>query len=313
MKRLAILILKSSYDEAHFESTLASVLANRPADSVIRVVCPGGYDDPYALGSEVTFVEIDEGLTDARWIRFGLESLPADCDIIHLLASGLEVDEGWTQEPLELLEDVAVDAVVPTIIRSDGRIAAAGIRPGRGGGVKAIGSGRRRLKRKQGESKSWGAALGAAFYRRHILEDTHFADPLFAPWLMDMHIAASLHRAGRQLVRSERHPLRGELRLKPDCSPFLAAQLDERLFWRHQASVGRILAHPLELAYDGIRSVFQGQLLSRGCGRLVGLLYAPVEFARGLKSKPSPPPSPSTLKTPGPSQQSDRPARRPAA
>ena len=41
------------------ESTLVSVLENRPRDCEVIVVSNRKYDDPYSLAGEVTFIEAD--------------------------------------------------------------------------------------------------------------------------------------------------------------------------------------------------------------------------------------------------------------
>ena len=46
MPRLSI-VIPCAQDTAWFESTLASVLQNRPADCEVLVVQPREYDDPY--------------------------------------------------------------------------------------------------------------------------------------------------------------------------------------------------------------------------------------------------------------------------
>jgi len=42
---------------AEFDATLVSVLQHRPADCEVLVIHNEPYDDPYALGHEVRFVE----------------------------------------------------------------------------------------------------------------------------------------------------------------------------------------------------------------------------------------------------------------
>ena len=52
MPRLSI-VIPCAQDAERFETTLASVLQNRPGDCELLLIQPRSYDDPYELADEV--------------------------------------------------------------------------------------------------------------------------------------------------------------------------------------------------------------------------------------------------------------------
>ena len=93
MPRLAI-VISAVGNVQSLEGTLVSVLENRPADCEIVVALNRPYADPYELKGEVRFVTA-RGATVAG-INQALAATRAP--FVHLLASGCQVTEGWTDE-----------------------------------------------------------------------------------------------------------------------------------------------------------------------------------------------------------------------
>jgi len=90
------------------ETTLLSVFDHRPDDCEIVVVHRGDYADPYELDGEVRFV-----IADAQdWISAANAGIAAaGAPIVHLLARGVEVEEAWTDRPLNRFANPNVAAV----------------------------------------------------------------------------------------------------------------------------------------------------------------------------------------------------------
>lgn len=113
MPRLSIVIPVLG-DPQQFESTLVSVLENRPEDSQIVLVLNRPYDDPYQLEGEVEFVRLPQkaGWTDelnAAWTICRAE-------IVAVLACGTEVMPGWAESALAAFDDPRVASAAPLIV-----------------------------------------------------------------------------------------------------------------------------------------------------------------------------------------------------
>ncbi len=111
-------------DTERFESTLVSVLENRPASCEIIVTHAGNYSDPYNLADEVHFVEIADN-TKARGLnttRLGDHLTAAvaqvSSPILHLLGCGVKVNHGWCDSIEEDFDDPCIGSVCP-IIKDD--------------------------------------------------------------------------------------------------------------------------------------------------------------------------------------------------
>ena len=276
MKQLAILILKTG-DETQFEATLASVLANRPPNCEIVVFCPGGYADPYGLADEVSFVEMP-ACTGAGWIREGMKSVAPASEVIHLLASGLEVDEGWTDGPRTRLADPSVAAISMLVVGSDGVIDSAGIRSTVTGQFAAVAAGRKLNSRRR--IRTWGPSFSAAFFRRDAIEEIAPLDPVFDSWLADADVAATLKEKGMRIELAESLPIRGRINLSSQCTPFKESQLIERLYWKHRPSLWRTPMHSFGWLAEAIWCIPRGELPHRALGRLSGLILAPLDAIR---------------------------------
>ena len=113
MPRLSIVIPVLG-DPQQFESTLVSVLENRPEDSQIVLALNRPYDDPYQLEGEVEFVRLPQ---KAGWAD-ELNAAWAICraEIVAVLACGTEVTPGWTEPALAAFDDPRVASAAPLIV-----------------------------------------------------------------------------------------------------------------------------------------------------------------------------------------------------
>ena len=118
MPRLSI-IIPFSGDEVAFETTLVSVLENRPTDCEVLVSHDGSYRDPYQLEDEVLFIEMAAPASEANLIN---EAMRAACaPVLHILRCGVRVVEKWADEPIEILENSHIGVVSPIYLnKQDG-------------------------------------------------------------------------------------------------------------------------------------------------------------------------------------------------
>ncbi len=167
MCRLSI-IVPYDRDEAAFETTLVSVLENRPEYCEVIVAHDGSYCDPFDLGDEVRFVIGDS--PDAKsLLKTAINASMGR--IVHFLASGARATEGWSDEPIELFEQADLACVSPVIrdLSAGGRVVAAGWRDTSTGLRRPIAAGCEEPGRKELASVQ-GAFLAASFWRRSVLE-----------------------------------------------------------------------------------------------------------------------------------------------
>jgi hypothetical protein len=116
--RLSVIVPHQG-DDKRLETTLVSVLENRPDDCEILVVHDGSYSDPYALGDEIVFVETEAGLSTPELLN---EALMAACSpTVHFLVDGLRVTQDWVEEAAHWLESDSEVAAVAIPIHSGNR------------------------------------------------------------------------------------------------------------------------------------------------------------------------------------------------
>jgi len=109
--RLSIIIAHQC--DQRLEDTLLSILENRPADSEIIVAHDGSYGDPYDLADEVLFVETQAGTSTTSRLN---EALYAACaPVVHILAEGCQIEEGWCEGPISKIQYQHLAAVAPVI------------------------------------------------------------------------------------------------------------------------------------------------------------------------------------------------------
>jgi hypothetical protein len=162
--RLSI-VVPVGHDLAAFETTLISVLENRPENCEVLVSHDGRYDDPFDLSDEVKFVvapspamvDLVRAATSVAMGRF-----------VHVLAEGIQATADWTEAAIEKFESFDVGVVVPVIRNQDsGRIVSAGWFDGADRLAKPFAVGKRDVPTPT--RKKIGAQLQASFWRRDLL------------------------------------------------------------------------------------------------------------------------------------------------
>jgi hypothetical protein len=235
---------------AEFDGALVSVLQHRPADSEVLVLHTQPYDDPYDLRGEVQFLHRAECSSIAELINEGIPA--ASGEIVHILGSGLEATDGWTEPAIGHFKDSQVAAVSPLLMDASGSVLAAGVRYSLGGGRHVVADNRllspgtARLR-----ARVLGPILTAGFFRRDVLAALGGFDSLLGDELADLDMALSIRCLERihicepasRLIASEQ-PAAGS------ASAFARGLRAARLFARHHTGGLDLAIHPFRLAAE---------------------------------------------------------------
>lgn len=276
MTKLSIVIPATGSQES-VDSTLISVLENRPDDCEVVLAHGPDYHDPYDLGDEVCFVE-STGETSLELLAAGIES--AGGQLIHWLGCGVVATDGWTAPVVSLFDkQPQLGAASPTLVdpaRTD-RILANGIRYGASGGVSLVGCGKKLKSNVRPAKRIDGPLLQAGFVRAAVLDAVGPMTDRFGEQHIDSEFAARLrgfqvscqHVPESQLVGLDLSNARG----------FRDGYCSEKLYWYHRHQFGmvsRTVAHAFQGAFDVTRQLPSPSaataLLGRACGMLSGLL-----------------------------------------
>jgi hypothetical protein len=259
---------------AEFDGTLVSVLQNRPADCEVLVVHAEPYDDPYDLAHEVRFVEAPRRSL-VELINSGLQQVRGE--IVHVLACGLEVAEGWTAAAVRHFDDAEIAAVSPVILDSDHTaVVAAGVRWSLGG-ARVLVSDQRVLSAGAGRlrTKILGPTLPAGYYRRDVLLALGGFEPSLGDELADVGLALDIEALGLLSVceRSSQIVQQEEPK-QANSGPALPGRAAQRLFHRHAARRGlaaSLAVHPVTVACDWFQRAARLNVLGTLVGRAMGL------------------------------------------
>jgi len=275
--RLSIVIPVPENGIQQLEETLLSVLENRPESCEVIVVHSGCYHDPYALGDEVRFVESAGKATFVQLADLGIGA--AQSDIVHLLSSGVLVEEGWVEPVLAHFDDPAVSCVAPVVFSGPdkGRIAAAGVAYGVGGRRVVLGHGRRFRLGYQPPRQMIGPTLAAAFYRTSALAAAGGLSEVVGSQFADLDMALTLHLMGYQAAFEPAcHVQAATTLITPEVGALAGGWGAERCFWRHatvQSWLQILVAHPLWMIAEGLADLVRLRM-PRAVGRLAALCCA---------------------------------------
>lgn len=267
MPRLSILVPLSGPIEP-FETTLASVLQNRPVDCEVLVAHPESYDDPWSLAGEVQFLEAP---TDTPLLEMLDACLPyVNSPILHVIQGGVEVTEGWADAALAEFRRPQVATVSPLMLdASRSRITARGVAYRRGGTRVVAGAGQAINDDRRQSSPVLGPTLNAGFYRTEILRQLGGWETSISPSQADIDLALSLSAAKLTCVVCERSVVVGDLPPSP-VTGLTEARSAERVFWRHLVHQGwlpSLLAHPFTVASQAIGALPSPRALTQLIGR----------------------------------------------
>jgi hypothetical protein len=263
------------------EGTLVSVLENRPADCEILVALNEPYADPYDLKGEVRFVPSSTGAKPIHCINQALAATRAP--FLHLLTSGCQVTEGWTEEALSRFGDRQIGSVAPLVLDAEHRerIFAAGLGYRRGGKRYLVGRGALQPTPEM-QAAIQGDCGFAAFYRKSALDLAGGLSPRLGHQQADVDLALALKEAGFSVVLEPRSRIYAVAQVEPAQSPFSKSLYDERLFWRNLSSPGRagsILSHAGLVTAELILGFPRPRMLLQLAGRVMACCQ-PIGLAR---------------------------------
>lgn len=271
------IVIPTVANTAALEDTLVSVLENRPSDCEIVVPLGCGYDDPWNIRDEVTFVQAPRGSRLVACTNLGIASSRGS--VVHVLAAGWKATPGWTDRPLEWFATDDIAAVVPAVVAPDdaARVVSTGVRLSRGGRRVAA---RRPVATDGILAKGTAPILEAGFWRADVLQ---MAGPGFASACGDAYADADMAAAVNCLplpvvYEASSRVVSGPMRRGPRA--FTSGLHAERLFWR---SLGRgsrplaIVAHVAEIVRDTVVRLPFGAL-----PMLAGRGVALVEFGSSI-------------------------------
>ncbi len=269
MGRLAIVIPSVGSVEA-LEGTLLSVLENRPAGSEVIVVHARPYDDPYQLEGEVRLIKAPARSSLVDCANLGFRESTAD--VVHLLAAGCRVENGWTDGVMKHFSDPRVAVVAPMLLddREPTHALAASVSYGIGGTRKSV----MRLVadvRDAGVSPILAASVVAVFYNRVTLSTVGYLSTEVGADLADIDLGLLLRHAGFTSIIDPGLRVRAPDGPLEQLSAFRSAMHAERLFWRNAPLLGwlkSLAAHPWAVAGD-IAS-HTPSLLPNLAGRMIG-------------------------------------------
>lgn len=257
--------------QADVDSTLVSVLENRPADCQVLVPCPASYQDPYQLEDEVRFVSCP---TDdlATLLNAAIEA--TDAEILQFILPGMSVSADWADAALERFEsepDLAAISPVAVQIEKPERVSALGIRYLRSGRKSYVGQGRK--KRSVKPLAIDGPTLHGGFFRREVFAEVGGFNPKFSPHWLDADLAARLNDAELASAVETEACVYASIPAVP-CGFRTTAQA-ERLFWQHasnQGLLGSLFAHLPWVLLDTVSQLPRISSITSLAGRLWGLV-----------------------------------------
>lgn len=277
MPRLSIVIATHGSVDA-LERTLVSVLENRPPDCEIVVVLNLHYDDPYQLTDEVRYIRIVQGAAWSQCVAAGVKE--AKAALVHLLAAGVEVSEGWTEPALRHFGDPHVGSVSPA---SNNR-AQPETRLSQGIeslDVDDLPDGGRRWT----ASTIWAPNWWAGFYRRAMLLSPAGAfDAALDPSPAALDLAWRQRLANRRAVAEPRSVVIVPAALAEVPTGFAAGYQFARLFWRRRAERANrpsMTKHALGAVWLIVAGLRRPRLWLQLAGKLTAALSLSRFYAEG--------------------------------
>lgn len=200
MHRLSI-IVPFVGDLRRLEDTLVSILQQRPAGAEIIIPHSVPYGDPYHLSGEVRFLSAPKRSSAVQCAALGIAA--SNAPIVHLLAAGAEVTDGWTDAPLAHFDRPDVAAVSPLLADRERpqHVLATGVAYFGNGQATILGEAATRFTIPDDAARIMGPTLRAAFYRKAAIDALPGGlDPALGDELAAVDIAATLKRVGWSAV-----------------------------------------------------------------------------------------------------------------
>lgn len=267
------IIIPTLGDWEALETTLVAVLQNRPDESEVVVAVNRPYADPYALRDEVQFLESPRRSRLVDLINAGFAA--ARGDIIHVLACGAEVGEGWVEPALRHFIEPQIALVAPLLVDTSGtRVVTAGCTWSRGGTCSSLGSGAP-LDAPLATGGDWiGPEVFSGFYRRTALAEAGTFDATLPADLAAIDLSLRMRQAGRCSLLEPKSQVNISGSLLVRTRALRQAWHSERLFWRHLGGgnvVRKLASHAATLLFEVACAVPRPANAVRLAGRVAGI------------------------------------------
>jgi hypothetical protein len=272
VSRLAILVPHLG-DVASLETTLASILANRPADCEILVLLQRPYEDPYDIRGEVRFVPLECRSSVTEVVNRGIQL--AGAPVVHVLLCGTEVHEGWADAALTRFCDPRIAVVAPLVldVEDPSRIVAAGLAYHVGGASVPLEQGRAAASAGLGVKRVLAAHPVGAFYRKSAVQTLGLFDATVGDRLAGIDGGLRLAQSGWITVMDPACRVLAPRQSVPRAGAFRQAMEAERLFWRWAPTLGwarSAASHSLLVIGEAVRGLLNLSTVPRLVGRLTG-------------------------------------------
>ncbi|MDR3108650.1 MAG: hypothetical protein LBU65_03035 [Planctomycetaceae bacterium] len=175
-KRLSVIIPYFPGDHLEtFEGTLVSVLESLSGSTEILVLDAQGYEDTWNIKDEgVRFISLPTGTTEVTGMNVGIRH--ALGEIIHPLRAGARVCGGWLDEVMPHFENRNVATVIPMLVDPLWqKVVTIGVQLRLNGQIREV----RRYKQFLKNNLTFAPHVGAAFFRRSLLEKLGYFDTSF--------------------------------------------------------------------------------------------------------------------------------------
>ncbi len=192
------------------------------------------YDDPYHLQGEVRFIEA-LGLGRAACATLGVRVSQAP--IVHILAAGCQVAEGWADSALPHFADPEIAAVAPLVrLISSEQVLAAGLRYGRGG-KRIVDT----VRQSTASEPILGPTIDAGFYRKSALELVGDGLPVqLGDLFADLDVGLALRYAGFRAVLEPESAVFVDRLIAAESNGYQYGVHAERVWWRNLPASGRL-------------------------------------------------------------------------
>lgn len=235
--RLSIVVpVLGTVDE--LERSLISVLQCRDKSTEVLLAFNRPYDDPYALEDEVRFVHVPP---KSSWADCANQAI-GECraPIVHLLACGTTVEEGWTDHVLPHFDDPQVATVTPLVVEAEAAdvVRSAGVAYELGGRRRVLGRGESADQIEAQNIKPIGPTFVAGFYRRELFHDGQGFSSRVGDLLTDVDLALRCAQAGYRGVLEPSCRVSMEGMPTHGAGTWTSGRYAERLFRRHALQHG---------------------------------------------------------------------------
>lgn len=277
MVRLSIVIPAQNKFE-QLESSLVSVLSNRPPHTEVVVVTSESYSDPYHLTDEVRFVAAGKRASWADCANLGVRESAAP--IVNVISAGVQVCEAWSAAALRHFDDPRVGSVAPLVVDAEhpDRVLATGVQYQPAGTACLTGVGISTSAALVDRTEPLGPTRWAGFYRREAMVELldGFARSVGESFC-DVDLAARMQYVGFHCVGEPRSRVLTTAENAPSRRGFGYQRAEERLFWRNLVTArraGMLLKHSALVAREMLQNAMSPALIPVTLGRLLAMCEA---------------------------------------